>query len=1474
MNSKISFLFSIVISLVTPLIQAQETKPLQRAEITSIVNEVRVVKPQSAPQPAKLNEAILPNQGVLTGPKSRAELLFSDRTLARLGANTQFTFLPGSRTTEIQQGTMLLQVPKGAGGAQVKTAAVTAAITGTTIMIEFFPGLSVKIIVLEGTLRLSLSNRLGESLLLTAGKMLIMRPDAKQLPDPVDVDLKKLIKTSKLISGMDNSDELSNELIDEEVAKQQQLKKKGTLLDTNIVILGGGTETILTDLDLLAEIENAINSGRVFSGTEEAINPTNPFNTITNPDPFPLGPDATVSTNPSITNSLGIFQGVNYTSNGTTDMDFLFGSSSPTDAALDAEDQTPGTTLAAFRFNNLSVLGDPTVTTVGGPTTLALIAVNNLTFGPATYTFSGLTDLFFGAGNSITIPSGVILNNPVLGLIFYARNPGSDLTFLGSAITEMLGLAAAQDLFFGPGAYFSGSEFTGEALGSISVSSSTIAASLNTELKASNSITIDGVSSLNTALAILEAGNQITVPGSALATTGLADLSANTINLSGTFANPLRLTAFGGGVTGGATLLDLRSLTTMGGGSVNAGFIQSSAPLGTLWNVSGELISATSVLAPNVDIQADGINFGTGSFSGRNVTIFGLSSTLGLQGAGGITANDIVAITKPVLAEGTINANNINAGSVTTTLAGINVTGNLTAGAVNAGYDVTVGGNLSVGGAITVTGNSVVSANGMNLNAIQTSNLTDVVLYQAPTQITLSSFSGPGAITLNAPTLNLNNSFTSSQLNGVLGLSVTTLNITGDFELDTLTTDFSPYTVSVGDDVFFDAPSSTFIASTVVAGGDIVLDALGRNPLGNTTLTASSGAFSLASADLSGIPALVDGANLTVTAQSATLGGSGPISLSGLDVGGGTAGNGGNFALTANSIDTVESMFGGLFIEASGGDNTNGNGGTGGNINFSSPGNIELNTTTSLLARGGTGGGTSGDGGDGGSVTIGAAGTFSTDGLFFSIDTTGGSGTGSSGNGGNITVSAQNGVDIGSNVEFYASSFSGGNGFGGDGGFISVNSASGPVTLDDFVELHSFGGSVLPGGLGGGDGGHISLLASTDITLGNQVKLRSQGGNSPGGTTLSGNASYIAVNAGGGSFSVGDSSLFESVGGSGANGGSSGFITINALNDISFGAFTDLNASGGSSSDNAATAPSGGSIDITSTAGNIIFADSNIIQATGGNNPNGFGGNGGSVTMTANNGVIEFAQYQLVSAKNGTGSTATQDGAGGSINLTAQEIRIGTTSGVDIRTHSPGEASSGGVINLNALRATGQAINISNSSQLLALAAAAGANGGQISVTSAGGDVNISDSTIAASGGNTIKSLVDVKNIGPNGVINLTNANLSADILKVGALGPNGSVIINGGTFTANDTLKIYGGSATNGVTFAANTNLDGSGLKHIAGQTVRINDEVIVSVSGPPANVYTNNPEYTGFGGNGSTTGTFIGSGATTQPLASAPPY
>src|SRR5687768_14568747 len=97
--------------------------PLQQAEVNKIVNDVRLVDPQkSKARPAQVRDVVKDDLAVKTGGQSRAELLFQDHTLTRLGSDTLFSFKPGTRNMTLDRGTMLLQVPKGLGGARIQTA--------------------------------------------------------------------------------------------------------------------------------------------------------------------------------------------------------------------------------------------------------------------------------------------------------------------------------------------------------------------------------------------------------------------------------------------------------------------------------------------------------------------------------------------------------------------------------------------------------------------------------------------------------------------------------------------------------------------------------------------------------------------------------------------------------------------------------------------------------------------------------------------------------------------------------------------------------------------------------------------------------------------------------------------------------------------------------------------------------------------------------------------------------------------------------------------------------------------------------------------------------------------------------------------------------------------------------------------------------------------------------------------------------
>lgn len=99
---------------------------------------------------AALNETVTKDNAVVTGQKSRAELEFNDGTITRLGQLSSFSFKQGTRTAQVKQGTVLFVVPKGMGGTTIQAGPVTAAITGTTLLVQVIDG-RVLVYVYEGS---------------------------------------------------------------------------------------------------------------------------------------------------------------------------------------------------------------------------------------------------------------------------------------------------------------------------------------------------------------------------------------------------------------------------------------------------------------------------------------------------------------------------------------------------------------------------------------------------------------------------------------------------------------------------------------------------------------------------------------------------------------------------------------------------------------------------------------------------------------------------------------------------------------------------------------------------------------------------------------------------------------------------------------------------------------------------------------------------------------------------------------------------------------------------------------------------------------------------------------------------------------------------------------------------------------------------------------------------------------------------
>jgi len=257
------FLLVAVVSAGTCLPGIAEARGTNEAQVTQAANDVQIVDQNAATRPAAVNDKIAEKSVIKTGPDSRAEVTFSDKTVARLAADTSLSLENGGRELILEKGAVLIDAPKHARLAKIHAGPAVAATAGTTAMIEHHPKVC-KYLVLQGTGRLYRPKHWGDSVLVRPGQMTIGDPESA-LSDPVDFDIDRFMKTSKFV--VDLAPLTSRQLIAAETENQRRDKSKKVLIDTNLVIYGGGTLVSLVD-------PGNLDIGAVKTATSSSPNPS------------------------------------------------------------------------------------------------------------------------------------------------------------------------------------------------------------------------------------------------------------------------------------------------------------------------------------------------------------------------------------------------------------------------------------------------------------------------------------------------------------------------------------------------------------------------------------------------------------------------------------------------------------------------------------------------------------------------------------------------------------------------------------------------------------------------------------------------------------------------------------------------------------------------------------------------------------------------------------------------------------------------------------------------------------------------------------------------------------------------------------------------------------------------------------------------------------------------------------------------
>jgi hypothetical protein len=676
--------------------------PLKEARVTQVINDVKILPSQAAAKPAVVNDEVREGTAVRTGTESRTELTFGDLSIARLGANTIFSFDQGTRTIDLGGGAILLRVPPGSGGAKIKTAAVTAAITGTTMMAEYHPS-SFKFIMLEGTATITRPGSPGESVVLKTGQMLAGVP-GQRLRQPVEVDLKELTETSLLLQDFGPIG--SEGLIERGIEEQQN--RVGT-----------------TDVGVISVVRNAIDVSAIdqritVAATQSpspspSASPSPTASPTATPTPSKFGP-LVVITSPvlsTIDSATSIQTDPTISRNGETGFgriyrgqaedgapsSYFFGSTSAFDTSSGFNtffSNASALPIAAFKFQNLQIGGNPLVSTAnGGAPNLALISVGALTSTASagtTLTFAGIQRLLLATqAGSVSLGAQFTFQN-LAALYVYARGAASDLRFDSSVSgTRDFYLQAERDV-----------NIT-QSL-SVSQTASGSGSGLNVALRAGRAVSVGANLTLATdASNVSDGGNVSITAGGNLSVGGALSLSTR----SGA--------AFG---NGGNIAVDIGGALSAASVSATANFVSAGS------HSAGENIRFN--VAGNFSTTAGGVDLSIVTPVRQTV---GAGANIALLVGGNLTlaaGADAIFFINNAINEVVTGAN------ITASIAGSMTTGDFDAevsnrdGEIGTGGNVTVssGGNFSAAAVeLTLDNTSGAIGNGANITAMVGGNL-------------------------------------------------------------------------------------------------------------------------------------------------------------------------------------------------------------------------------------------------------------------------------------------------------------------------------------------------------------------------------------------------------------------------------------------------------------------------------------------------------------------------------------------------------------------------------------------------------------------------------------------------------------------------------------------------------------------------------------------------------------------------------
>ncbi|MBW4586804.1 FecR family protein [Aetokthonos hydrillicola Thurmond2011] len=299
--------------------------PLTKAEIQDIQNLVQLMPRNLPKRQARKWDAMIPGDKLSTGRASLADLRFNDGSVARIGEQALFRFLPKTRNFKLSTGTVLLLIPPGRGQTNINTPNAAAAIRGSALFVRYNKESDTTVVGALTNSGIQVFNKnASQNHLLHAGQLMVIVKG--QFQGLYDFDLRTFYQTSDLVRGF-NLGEHSIPSPDPAIAQVQaetaaavkaQLPLKGKGVVENPSFLRkqspslpnfpnqettknvSPTQTLLETGEIQTNRKDTTTNPSSTTTTNPPTTTTNPPTTTTNPPTTTTNPPTT-TTNPPTT---------------------------------------------------------------------------------------------------------------------------------------------------------------------------------------------------------------------------------------------------------------------------------------------------------------------------------------------------------------------------------------------------------------------------------------------------------------------------------------------------------------------------------------------------------------------------------------------------------------------------------------------------------------------------------------------------------------------------------------------------------------------------------------------------------------------------------------------------------------------------------------------------------------------------------------------------------------------------------------------------------------------------------------------------------------------------------------------------------------------------------------------------------------------------------------------------------------------